>query len=122
MMLLYVAGLTTVPNDCIESATIDGASPFKILTRVTIPLMMPTITRCLFLSILGSMRVYELNLALTAGNPYRSSESITMDIFYTAFTSNKLGYGTAKSLVFLFVVVAITGLQVYLTSRREVEM
>jgi raffinose/stachyose/melibiose transport system permease protein len=122
LMLLYVAGFTTVPNECIESATIDGASPLRILTRVTIPLMMPTITRCLFLSILGSMRIYELNLALTAGHPYRSSESITMDIFNTAFTANKLGYGTAKSLVFLVVVVAITGVQVYLTSRREVEM
>lgn len=122
LMLLYIAGFTALPEDCIESALIDGASPFQMLRKVIIPLMMTTITRCLFLSILTCMRIYEINLALTEGGPFRSSESITMNIYITAFTENRMGYGSAKALVFIVVVVVVSGLQTWLTSRKEVEM
>lgn len=121
-MLLYVAGFMAIPTDCLESARIDGAGSWKILTKVTIPLMMPTITRCLFLSIVSGFRIYTLNMALTDGGPYLSSEGITMNIYRTAFKENAMGYGSAKSLVFTVIVVVITSLQVYLTSRKEVEV
>ena len=119
-MLLYIAGFTAVPGDCIESARIDGANNLTILTKVTIPLMMPTITRCLFLSIISGFKIYTLNLSLTEGGPWQSSEAITMNIYRTAFTENAMGYGSAKSMVFILIVVAITSLQVWLTSRKEV--
>lgn len=121
LMLLYIAGLSTVPADCVESATIDGARPRQILWHVTVPLIMPTVTRCLFLSILTSMRVYEINLALTEGGPFRSSESITMNVYNSAFVDNLLGYGSAKAFMFILVVVLISGLQVWFTSRKEVQ-
>lgn len=121
-MLLYLAGLSAIPSDCLEAAHIDGAGGWQTLTRVTLPLLMPTITRCLFLSITSSFRVYTLNMSLTNGGPYLSSEAITMNIYRTAFTENQMGYGSAKSLVFMLIVVAITGIQVALTSRKEVSM
>lgn len=121
-MLFYIAGFTAIPADCMESARMDGASGFTMLTKITIPLMMPTITRCLFLSVINSFKIYTLNLSLTGGNPYLSSEAIAMNIYRTAFTENSMGYGTAKSLVFTLIVVLITSLQVWLTSRKEVEL
>lgn len=121
-MLLYIAGLTAIPIDCIESTRIDGANSWQVLTKVTIPLMMPTITRCLFLSIISGFNIYTLNLSLTNGGPYNSSEAISMNIYRTAFTENAMGYGSAKALVFMLIVILITSLQFYLTSRKEVEM
>ena len=120
-MLLYVAGFMSIPGDCLESARIDGASAWKSLIKVTVPLMMPTFTRCLFLSITTSFRIYNLNLALTEGGPFLSSEAVTMNIYRTAFTENMMGYGSAKSLVLSLIVIAITLVQVWATSRKEVE-
>jgi raffinose/stachyose/melibiose transport system permease protein len=121
-MLLYIAGLTAVPGECLESADIDGASSWQKLRFVILPLIMPTITRCLFLSIVSSFKIYTLNMALTNGGPYLSSESLTMNIYRTAFTENSMGYGSAKSLVVMLIIVAVTGIQVWMTSRKEVTM
>lgn len=120
-MLLYIAGFTALPSDCLESARVDGASARQCLTRITIPLMRPTITRCLFLSIVNSFKVYTVNLALTEGGPYGSSQGIAMNIYQTAFTENRMGYGSAKSLVFTVLLILFTGLQLYLTGKGEEE-
>ena len=120
-MLLYIAGFTALPGDCLESARVDGASARQCLTRITIPLMRPTITRCLFLSIVNSFKVYTVNLALTEGGPYGSSQGIAMNIYQTAFTENRMGYGSAKSLVFTVLLILFTGLQLYLTGKGEEE-
>jgi raffinose/stachyose/melibiose transport system permease protein len=121
LMLLYIAGLTQIPMDTMEAAVIDGANGFKALIYVKIPLIMPTITRCIFISFLMCMRVYDLNISLTAGNPFRSSESVTMNIYSTAFTESHMGYGCAKALVFIVIVMIISCLQVYFTSKNEVD-
>lgn len=121
-MLLYVAGFMAIPNDCLESAKIDGAGKLNMLFSVEIPLLMPTITRCLFLSITTCFRVYNLNLALTSGGPFLSSEAVTMNIYRTAFTEDAMGYGSAKSLVLSLIVIIITFIQVGLTSKKEVEI
>lgn len=121
-MLLYVAGFTSIEKEMTEIARMDGANSWNVLTKITIPLMMPTITRALFLSIIYGFKIYTLNYSLTAGGPYNSSESIAMNIYRTAFTENAMGYGSAKSLVFIVIVVIITVLQVYLTSKKEVEI
>lgn len=92
MMIIYVAGLTTIPSDYLEAAIIDGATARQQLTKIVLPLLMPSITECLFLSLLNSFKVYDVNLALTGGGPYRSSEAITMNVYTTAFSENQLGY------------------------------
>lgn len=121
-MLLYIAGFVAIPTDCLESARMDGAGPLRTLGSVIVPLMMSTVTRCLFLSIIASFKTYTVNMALTEGGPFQSSEGIAMNIYRTAFTENSMGYGTAKSLVFTVVVVLVTTLQIIVTSRKEVEL
>ena len=79
------------------------------------------ITECLFLSLLNSFKVYDVNLALTGGGPYRSSEAITMNVYTTAFSENQLGYGSAKAIIMALIVIGITLLQVAITSRKEVQ-
>ncbi|MDO5540252.1 MAG: sugar ABC transporter permease [Eubacteriales bacterium] len=121
LMLLYIAGIVQIPGDMVEAARIDGAGLAAVMTKVKIPFLMTTFTRCIFLSFLTCMRVYDINLALTAGNPFRSSESVTMNIYGTAFTGSEMAYGCSKALIFIVIVVVLSSLQVYLTSKSEVE-
>ena len=121
MMIIYVAGLTTIPSDYLEAAIIDGATARQQLTKIVLPLLMPSITECLFLSLLNSFKVYDVNLALTGGGPYRSSEAITKNVYTTAFSENQLGYGSAKAIIMALIVIGITLLQVAITSRKEVQ-
>ena len=120
-MLLYIAGFTALPSECLESARVDGANARQTLFSITIPLMRPTFTRCLFLSIVNSFKIYTVNMALTDGGPWGSSEGIAMNIYNTAFMENRMGYGSAKSLVFTLFVVFFTGLQLYLTGKGEAD-
>ncbi|WP_262395295.1 carbohydrate ABC transporter permease [Youxingia wuxianensis] len=121
LMLIYSAGFASIPDTLIEAATIDGAKKGQILKDVIIPMLMPSITRCLFIGINWAMLLYDTNISLTSGNPFRLSEGATMNIYATAFRTNQMAYGAAKSTIFVLVVVAITILQVILTSRKEVE-
>lgn len=120
MMIIYLAGLTSISDDYIEAATVDGAKNLQILFKVVIPLIMPSITQCLFLSIVNCLRMYDLNISLTNGNPFRMSEAVTMNVYQTAFSSNQLGYGSAKALILVLIIAFISILQVSITSRREV--
>ena len=120
-MLLYIAGFTALPSDCLESARVDGANARQTLFRIIVPLMRNTFTRCLFLSIVNSFKIYTVNMALTDGGPWGSSEGIAMNIYETAFTENSMGYGSAKSLVFTTFVILFTALQLYLTSKGEAD-
>lgn len=120
-MLLYIAGFTALPSDCLESARVDGANARQTLFRIIIPLMRNTFTRCLFLSIVNSFKIYTVNMALTDGGPWGSSEGIAMNIYNTAFTENSMGYGSAKSLVFTIFVILFTALQLYLTGKGEAD-
>ena len=114
-MLLYIAGFTALPSDCLESARVDGANARQTLFRIIVPLMRNTFTRCLFLSIVNSFKIYTVNMALTDGGPWGSSEGIAMN------TENSMGYGSAKSLVFTTFVILFTALQLYLTSKGEAD-
>lgn len=120
-MLLYIAGFTALPSDCLESARVDGANARQTLFRIIVPLMRNTFTRCLFLSIVNSFKIYTVNMALTDGGPWGSSEGIAMNIYKTAFTENSMGYGSAKSLVFTTFVILFSALQLYLTSKGEAD-
>ncbi|WP_144526422.1 carbohydrate ABC transporter permease, partial [Bacillus pumilus] len=86
-------------------AEIDGASKLQILKSVIVPLVMPAVTVCLFLAISWSFKMFDLNLSLTKGGPFRSTESVALNIYNEAFQNNRYGLGTAKAIIF-FVVVA----------------
>lgn len=121
-MVIYIAGLTNVPQDLIEAASIDGAKSLQVLRHIIFPLIMPAITVCLFLSVAWSFKSFDLNFSLTAGGPFRSSESVAMNIYNEAFKNNRFGLGTAKAVVFFLTVALVTMLQVSITKKREVEM
>ena len=120
MMIIYLAGLTSISDDYIEAATVDGARGRHVLFQIVIPLIMPSITQCLFLSIVNCLRMYDLNISLTNGNPFRMSEAVTMNVYQTAFSSNQLGFGSAKALILVLIIAAISICQVAITSRKEV--
>jgi raffinose/stachyose/melibiose transport system permease protein len=121
LMVIYIAAIINVPKDLLEAAKIDGANRFHMLKSVIVPLVMPAFTVCLFLAISWSFKVFDLNLSLTKGGPFGSTESVALNIYDEAFQNNRYGLGTAKALVFFVIVAAVTSLQVYFTKRKEVE-
>ncbi|MFD0711406.1 carbohydrate ABC transporter permease [Paenibacillus sp. GCM10027626] len=122
LMVIYIAGLTNVPGDLLEAAAIDGAKGWQILRHIVLPLIMPAVTICLFLSISWAFKSFDLNFSLTQGGPYKSTESVAMNIYYEAFKNNRYGLGTAKAIIFFVAVTVITMIQVSVTKKREVEM
>lgn len=121
LMVIYISSLNNVPKDMIEAAEIDGANRFQMLRSIIIPLIMPAATICLFLAISWSFKMFDLNLSLTKGGPFRSTESVAMNIYNEAFSKNRYGLGTAKAIIFFLIVAIITSLQVKLTKSKEVE-
>ncbi|ANA80784.1 binding-protein-dependent transport systems inner membrane component [Paenibacillus vortex V453] len=121
LMVIYISSLNNVPKDILEAAEIDGASRGQVLRSIIIPLVMPAVTVCLFLAISWSFKMFDLNLSLTKGGPFGSTESVAMNIYNEAYTNNRLGLGTAKAVIFFIVVAIITSLQVRFTKSKEVE-
>lgn len=122
MMIIYVAGIQNVPTDLIEAAKIDGAGPLKILKNVIIPMVMPSITICLFLTITNGFKLFDQNLALTAGAPSKESEMLALNIYNTFYGRvGSEGVGQAKAVVFFLIVAAISFAQLVITRRKEVE-
>lgn len=120
-MLIYIAAIQNVPTEVIEASKIDGANAFQRTWNITLPLIRPAFTICLFLTLSNSFKLYDQNLSLTNGGPANSTTMLAMNIYKTAFVNNQFGQAQAKAVIF-FAVVAIIGLtQVYLTSRKEVE-
>lgn len=122
MMVIYIAGLQNIPEDLIEAAAIDGASPAKTLFKVKIPMVMPSVTICMFLTLTNSFKMFDQNLALTAGAPERSTEMLALNIYNTFYgRTGWQGVGQAKAVIFFIIVAVIALVQLKLTSRREVE-
>jgi len=122
LMVIYIAALGGVPQDMIEAAPIDGASRWHILRKIIIPMIMPAFTICFFLTISWAFKMFDLNLSLTKGGPFNSTESVALNIYQEAFRNNRYGLGTAKSLVFFLVVALISVFQVRMTKKREVDL
>ncbi len=120
-MIIYVAGINSISADVQEAAMLDGATGAQKFFRVTLPLIMPSVTICLFWTITRACTMFDLPFALTAGGPFRSSETIAMNIYTEAFTRNNYGVGSAKAMLFFIVVLIIAQLQVYFTSKQEVQ-
>ena len=121
MMVIYVAGLQNVPHDLIEAAQIDGASPAKTLFSVKIPMVMPSITICMFLTLTNSFKMFDQNLALTAGAPERETEMLALNIYNTFYGRvGWQGVGQTKAVIFFIIVGLLAFLQLKITSSKEV--
>ena len=121
MMVVYIAGLQSLPTDVLEAAQVDGASPSQTMFKVIIPLMMPSITVCTFLTVTNGFKLYDQNLALTAGNPAHQSEMLALNIFNTFY--GRVGFegvGQAKAVIFFIIVAVIALIQNRLTTSKEV--
>lgn len=122
MMLIYIAGFTALPSDVLEAAQIDGATGFQRMRRVILPLMIPSFIICLFLTLARAFMVYDVNLTLTGGAPYGSTRLVAMHVYEKAFTSRNYGVGQAEALFLFMVVAVISGIQIYIGKKREVEV
>ena len=122
MMIIYIAGIQNIPTDILEAARVDGANAATVLFKITIPSVMPSITICLFLTITNSFKLFDQNLALTAGAPANRTQMVALDIYNTFYSrSGYEGVGQAKAVIFFIIVAIIALLQLYLTRRKEVE-
>lgn len=124
MMIIYVAGLQSVPGDLIEAARIDGASSWQILLHVKLPMVMSSITICLFLTLTNGFKMFDQNVALTGGEPSNLSELLALNIYNTFYGRSGAqwkGIGQAKAVVFFLLVVVIALLQLKLTRSKEVQ-
>ena len=122
MMIIYIAGLQAIPGDVTEAAQIDGATRIQRLFKVTIPMMMPSITICMFLSLTNGFKLFDQNLSLTAGEPSKMSEMMALNIFNTFYgRTGWEGVGQAKAVIFFVIVVAISMIQLKATRSKEVQ-
>lgn len=130
MMIIYIAGFQAIPGDLYEAARIDGASKPQILTKITIPMMAPSITICTFLTLTNSFKLFDQNLALTGGQPIEviggqtvyKTQMLALDIYQTFYQNNNFrGVGQAKAVIFFVVVAVIALAQLYFTRKREVQ-
>ena len=122
MMVIYIAGLQNIPKELNEAAMIDGASPVSVLKNITIPMVMPAVTICLFLTLTNSFKLFDQNLALTGGAPARETAMLALDIYNTFY--GRIGWqgvGQAKAVVFFLIVAIIAFIQLKITGRKEVE-
>jgi raffinose/stachyose/melibiose transport system permease protein len=122
LMVIYIAALMNIDTSIIEAATIDGAPPRTVLARITIPLIVPAFTVCLFLMLSWSFKLFDVVFSLTRGAPFGSTETMALNIYNTAFFYNQYGFGSAKAIFFFILVGIITYRQVVLTKRQEVEL
>ncbi len=122
MMIIYIAGIQNIPSDLQDASKVDGANRRQTLRHVTLPLVMPSITICLFLTITNSFKLFDQNLALTAGAPSKQTAMLALDIYNTFY--GKIGWegvGQAKAVIFFIIVAAISFAQLIYTRNKEVE-
>ena len=124
MMIIYIAGLQNVPGDLLEAASIDGATSMQTLLKVKLPMVMPSITICSFLTLTNSFKLFDQNLALTGGEPAKASQMLALNIYDTFYARSGpqwKGIGQAKAVVFFLLVISIALVQLYFTRRKEVQ-
>ena len=124
MMIIYIAGLQNIPDDLIEAASIDGASAWTTLWRVKLPMVMPSITICVFLTLTNSFKLFDQNLALTGGDPNHFTEMLALNIYQTFYARAGMqwkGLGQAKAVLFCLLVIVLSVLQLRATRSKEVQ-
>ena len=122
MMIIYIAGIQNIPGELIEAAKIDGANSWQLLRYVTLPMLMPTITICTFLTLTNGFKLFDQNFALTGGNPAKMSQLLALNIYDTMYgTTGWQGVGQAKAVIFFILVAVIALIQNKLTTSKEVQ-
>ena len=124
MMIIYIAGIQNISEDVLEAARVDGANPWQTLIKVKIPMVMSSITVCVFLTLTNSFKLFDQNLALTAGEPYHETEMLALNIYNTFYGRSGAqwkGYGQAKAVIFCILVITISMIQLNATRKREVQ-
>ena len=122
MMIIYIAGIGNIPKDLIDAAKVDGAGAFGILRHVIIPMVMPSVTICLFLTITNAFKLFDANLALTDGAPSRQTAMLALDIYKTFYGAvGSQGIGQAKAVIFFLLLAVLSLIQLRFTRKREVE-
>ena len=122
MMIIYIAGIGNIPKDLIDAAKVDGASSLGILRHVVIPMVMPSVTICLFLTLTNSFKLFDANLALTDGAPSRQTAMLALDIYKTFYGAvGSQGTGQAKAVIFFLLLAVVSLIQLKITRKREVE-
>ncbi|GAB2699161.1 carbohydrate ABC transporter permease [Paenibacillus thermoaerophilus] len=121
-MIIYIAGIQGIPDDLIEAAKVDGANLRQRLTKIVFPLLMPSFTVCLFLTLSGAFKIFDVNLSLTKGGPNNATEMFAMNIYNEIFAYSHYGLGQAKAIIFFLIVAILTLTQVAITKKREVQM
>ena len=124
MMIIYIAGLQNVSDDLLEAAQIDGATPWQTLWKVKLPMVMPSITICVFLTLTNSFKLFDQNLALPGGDPNHMTEMLALNIYQTFYAragAQWKGLGQAKAVLFCLLVIVISVLQLRATRKREVQ-
>ncbi|WP_219835188.1 carbohydrate ABC transporter permease [Paenibacillus sp. R14(2021)] len=121
MMVIFVAGLMSVPKDIMEASRIDGAGAWTRLTKMVLPLMVPSFIVTVFLTLKGTFMVYDLNYSLTQGGPFGSTTMGSMHVYNKAFRSYDYGLGQTEAFILFFIVAVVTVLQVYFSKKLEVE-
>lgn len=124
MMIIYIAGLQNVPGDIVEAAAIDGASKWDVLWRIKLPMIMASVTICVFLTLTNSFKLFDQNLALTGGDPNHLTEMLALNIYQTFYARAGAlfkGYGQSKAVIFCVLVIVISLGQLIATRSKEVQ-
>ena len=124
MMIIYIAGLQNVPDSLIEAAKIDGATNLQTLIKIKVPMVMSSITICVFLTLTNSFKLFDQNLALTGGDPNHTTEMLALNIYQTFYARSGMqwkGYGQAKAVIFCILVIIISMIQLKATKSKEVQ-
>jgi raffinose/stachyose/melibiose transport system permease protein len=121
-MIIYLAGLQNVPTDVVEAARIDGARGWQVLRYITLPLLVPAFTICVFLSTANALKCFDLVYALVGPSGYAlGTVPFVMDIYFDAFANKLVGLATAKATILFLVILLVTGLQLFIMKRKEVQ-
>lgn len=122
IMIVYISFLANIPGELLEAGQMDGANNWQAFWKIKFPMLAPAFTISLFLTLANAFKVYDVNLALTNGAPYGSTEMVAMNIYNTAFYQYEQGYAQAKAIVFLLLIAAVSLTQIFLTRRKEVDL
>jgi raffinose/stachyose/melibiose transport system permease protein len=123
LMIIYIAAIQSLPQELLEAATIDGAAPFRRFRSIVLPLIVPAITICVFLTLNSSFKIFDVVYALTRGGPGYSTEVIALNVYQEGFARDlRFGYATAKAVILFILILVITLTQVSVLKRREVEV
>lgn len=120
-MVNYIAGIIAVPLELMEAAKIDGANAFQVFSKITIPMIMPAISICMFTSLTFSFKLFDIVMVFTKGGPANATVTVAYNIYQEAFSNNNYGLATAKSLVFVIFVLCVTAIQMKITKSKEIE-